>query len=56
MRTPGYSNQFARDVQRVPTWPWRSETARELASAIALPTVIWLTNWPCARYWRSKRR
>jgi len=31
-------------LERIPTWPWKPDTPRLLATAIVLPIVLWLVT------------
>jgi hypothetical protein len=36
-------------LERIPTWPWRSETVRLLLTALALPLGLWLVQYVLQR-------
>lgn len=32
-------------LDRISTWPWKSETLRAVAAALFFPVMVWLTQW-----------
>jgi hypothetical protein len=36
-------------LEKIPTWPWRSETVRLLITALALPLGLWLVQYVLQR-------
>jgi hypothetical protein len=32
-------------LERIPTWPWQPETVRPMVTALALPMVLWVTQY-----------
>jgi len=39
-------------LDKIPTWPWRSETIRGLTTAIFLPIVLWFINQLLAHFFK----
>jgi hypothetical protein len=37
-------------IERISTWPWRTETLRQVIVAIVLPLLIWLIQYFMAQY------
>ena len=41
---------FKAELEKVPTWPWRTETLQGFLSAIFLPILIWLIQYLLEQY------